>query len=82
MHTVHKDGSRFNEVEGQSPTGGSYDPKEPAVAAGRDLARERQVEHIIGGLDRQVHERSGGSSSCARTWTEARARRSSRSSRT
>lgn len=56
VHTAHKDGMWFNEVEGQSPTGGAFDSKDEAVRAARELARDRQVEHRIHGLDGQIHE--------------------------
>lgn len=58
VHTVHKDGKWFNEVEGQSPTGGAHDRKDDAVQAGRELARDRQVEHVIHGTDGRIHERN------------------------
>lgn len=38
--------------------GGSFDTKDQAVQAGRDLARDRQVEHVIHGTDGRIHERN------------------------
>ena len=59
VHTVHKDGRWVNEVEGQTrPTGDGFDHKDQAVQAGRDLARELKVEHMIHNLDGQIHERN------------------------
>ncbi|MFC8192744.1 DUF2188 domain-containing protein [Cellulomonas sp. NPDC057328] len=59
VHTVHKDGKWCNEVEGQSSTlGGAYDTREQAVDAGRDAARDLQVEHVIHGLDGRIHQRN------------------------
>lgn len=57
VHTVHRDGKWLNEVEGsQAPLDGTFDRKDEAVAAGRKDADARGVEHVIHGLDGQIHE--------------------------
>ncbi|GEL48475.1 hypothetical protein CHO01_35910 [Cellulomonas hominis] len=57
VHTVHKDDSWLNEVDG-SQVGGTFAVKDDAVSAGRDLAIERKLEHHIHGLDGRVHEKN------------------------
>ncbi len=57
VHTVHRDGKWLNEAGGQQ-LGGTYDQKDPAVAAGREEAIARATEHHIHGLDGQVHEKN------------------------
>jgi len=57
VHTVHKDGQWLNEIGGQQ-VGETYATKEPAEAAGRELAIERGVEHHIHGLDGRVHAKN------------------------
>jgi hypothetical protein len=47
VHTVHRDGRWFNEVEGGSRASNSADTKAEAQAKGRDMARRRKVEHLI-----------------------------------
>ena len=59
VHTVHRNGQWFNLLEGHAETlGGAFEYQEDAVAAGEDEARERKVEHMIHGLDGQVHQRN------------------------
>jgi hypothetical protein len=59
VHTVHRDGRWVNEIEGQAGTVGEpFDRKADAVAAGRDVAQDLGVEHMIHNLDGQIHERN------------------------
>lgn len=58
VETVYADGFWTLQVQGQGPTGNLYQTKERAVSAGRDLARERGVEHIIKNQDGSIAERS------------------------
>ncbi|MER7798253.1 DUF2188 domain-containing protein [Microbacterium sp. NPDC096154] len=59
VETFHEDGSWHNRVEGESGTlGGSFRTKDQAARAGRELARERGVEHILRDLDGRIGERS------------------------
>jgi Uncharacterized protein conserved in bacteria (DUF2188) len=58
VETYHQDGSWKNRIEGQSGDMESYASRDEAVAAGRDLARELKVEHIIRRLDGTIGERS------------------------
>ncbi|VTR78959.1 hypothetical protein CHMI_03747 [Cellulomonas hominis] len=57
VHTVHRDGLWLNEVGGQQ-AGGTFETKDPAVAAGRELAIARGLEHHIHRLDGRVHEKN------------------------
>jgi hypothetical protein len=58
IHTVHRDGSWFNEVEGGERASNSAATKEEAVSVGRDMARARKVEHLIHNQDGQIGERN------------------------
>jgi len=59
VETFPQDGTWFNRVTGEAAiVGGSFRTKAEAVDAGRDLARERQVEHIIKNEDGQIAERN------------------------
>jgi hypothetical protein len=59
IETYHENGKWRNKVEGNSaPEEGTFDTKEPAVEAGRTLARERKVEHFIRNLDGKIGERN------------------------
>lgn len=59
VETFHEDDAWHNRVTGDSTTtGGPHQTKEDAVAAGRDLAKERKVEHIIKNENGQIAERN------------------------
>lgn len=58
VETYHEDEQWHNRIEGSGRVIGSYDTKDEAVAAGRDEARERQVEHLIKGMDGRISERN------------------------
>ena len=58
VETFHRDGKCRNRIEGETVLAGEWDTKEPAVAAGRDEARARKVEHIIRNLDGTIGERN------------------------
>jgi hypothetical protein len=58
VHTVPRDGSWANTIEGDERSHGSHDTKDAAVREGRELARQRQVEHVIHGQDGQIAERN------------------------
>lgn len=59
VETFPRGDAWFNRVTGDDATvGGSYRTKAEAVTAGRDLARERKVEHIIKNQDGQIAERN------------------------
>ncbi|MEY2535788.1 MAG: hypothetical protein QOF29_3698 [bacterium] len=47
IHTVHRDGKWFDEVEGGDRASNSAATKADAQATGRDMARERKVKHLI-----------------------------------
>jgi len=58
VHTVHRDGKWFNEVEGNQRASNSAATKADAVKLGRDLARNRKVEHLIHNLDGKIGEKN------------------------
>ncbi len=57
IETFHESGQWHNRVEGESGLLGTYPVKDEAVAAGRDEAKGRRVEHLIKNLDGQIAER-------------------------
>jgi hypothetical protein len=58
IHTVHRDGKWFNEVEGGQRASNSADTKSDAQETGRDMARDRGVEHVIHNMDGKIGERN------------------------
>lgn len=58
VETFHKDNAWHNRIEGGDTVGGGFATKTDAVSAGRELARERQVEHIIRDQNGQIAERN------------------------
>ncbi len=58
IHTVHRDGRWFNEVEGGSRASNSADSKVDAQAQGRSMAVDRGVEHLVHNLDGTIGERN------------------------
>ena len=68
IHTTPVPGSSGgwqNTVESEEQALGSFGTKEEAVAAGRELARQRKTEHVIHNSDGTIAERNsyGGESS-------------------
>jgi hypothetical protein len=58
VHTVHKDGSWINEIEGGEGASSSHATKLVAVAAGREEAMRRKTEHVIHNEDGSISERN------------------------
>ncbi len=58
IHTVHRDGRWLNEVEGGQRASNSAATKAAAQAIGRDMARERGVEHLIHNMNGQIGARN------------------------
>ncbi|MGW5341077.1 DUF2188 domain-containing protein [Rhodococcus pyridinivorans] len=58
VETFHQDGSWHNRIEGSSDLLSTYPTREEAVAAGRDEARQRKVEHLVHNLDGTIGERN------------------------
>lgn len=66
IHTVHRDGKWVNEVEGGERASSTHDTKDEAVAAGRELARNRKTEHVMHNKDGTFGERNSYSNDPAR----------------
>ena len=58
VHTVHKDSSWVNEIEGGEQLPDAHATKLVAVAAGRDIAMQRKTEHVIHNEDGTISERN------------------------
>lgn len=58
VETFDKSDAWHNRIEGGDVVGGSFATKADAVTAGRDLARDRQVELIIRNENGQIAERN------------------------
>jgi uncharacterized protein DUF2188 len=58
IHTVHRDGRWYNEVEGGQRASNSAETKAEAEKVGRDMARDRGVEHLIHNKDGKIGERN------------------------
>ena len=56
VHTRESDGAWVNEVDGEGEAS-RHDTRSDAASFGRDLARERGVEHVVHGEDGSVEER-------------------------
>lgn len=58
VHTVHRDGRWYNEVEGGQRASNSAATKDQSAAEGRQMAKNRDVEHLIHKLDGRIGERN------------------------
>ena len=58
VHTVYKNGTWLNEIEGGSELPGTHATKEAAVAEGRRAAMQRKTEHVIHNEDGTFGERN------------------------
>lgn len=58
IETFHEDGLWRNRVEGEGGLLSTHGDRESAVNAGRDVARRREVEHIIKNLDGKIGVRT------------------------
>ncbi len=59
IETFHLNGTWFNRIEGETSTlGEGYDAREDAVAAGRNAAVARQVEHHVKADEGPTHDES------------------------
>jgi hypothetical protein len=58
IHTVHRDGKWFNEVEGGERASNSGEKKAPVQATGRQMAIDRGVEHVIHNTDGKIGEKN------------------------
>ena len=59
IETFRQDDTWHNRIEGQTgATHHAYDSKDEAVDAGRKLAQDAMVEHVVKNLDGTVGERN------------------------
>lgn len=58
IETYYDDGEWKNRAEGNSRASNVYDNKAEAQAAGRDMAKERGVEHVIKKMDGTIGEKN------------------------
>lgn len=58
IETYYEDGQWKNKVEGSSRAANTHDTKGSAQDKGRDMARERKVEHIIKKQDGTIEARN------------------------
>ncbi len=58
VETDHEDGAWKNRVQGNQRTSNIHDTKAAAQTAGRDMARDRGVEHIIKKMGGTIGERN------------------------
>ncbi|MCM3516246.1 DUF2188 domain-containing protein [Nocardioides sp. P86] len=54
VDTYYEDGQWKNKVEGNSRASSVHDTKMDAQAAGRDMAKDRGVEHVIKNMDGRI----------------------------
>lgn len=58
ISTYHEDGQWKNKVEGSSRAANVHETKEAAQAKGREMARDRKVEHTIRNMDGKIGEKN------------------------
>ena len=58
IETYFEDGQWKNRVSGSSRAANTHGTKQPAEQAGREMARNRKVEHIIKKKDGTIGERN------------------------
>jgi len=58
VETYHEDGQWKNRPEGNERASSTHDTKTDAVAAGRKMATDRGVEHIIKKQDGSIGEKN------------------------
>lgn len=58
IETYHEDGQWKNRPQGNDRASNVHATKRDAEAAGRDMAKHRQVEHVIKKLDGTIGERN------------------------
>ena len=58
VETYYADDRWGNLIEGEGPAESFFQHKDPAVEAGRAIARQRRVDHVIQNQDGTVGERN------------------------
>lgn len=57
VETLHNDGQWHYAIEGTDQVSEPFTDKEEAVAEGREMARDLEVEHIVKNVDGTIEER-------------------------
>jgi hypothetical protein len=57
VETLHNDGRWHNVIEGTDQVSEPFADKDEAVAEGREMARDLEVEHVVKNLDGSVEDR-------------------------
>lgn len=63
IDTYHEDGQWKNKVEGGQRASSTHDTKAEAQKAGREMARERDVEHVVKNMDGRIGKGGGSKNS-------------------
>lgn len=63
IETYYEDGEWKNRPQGNSRASNVHDTKAAAEAVGRDMARARQVEHVVKNRDGRIGKGSGSKQS-------------------
>ncbi|MFC3505723.1 DUF2188 domain-containing protein [Micromonospora krabiensis] len=58
IDTYHQDGQWKNRPEGNERASSTHDTKAEAESAGREMARDRDAEHVIKNEDGRIGERN------------------------
>lgn len=63
IETYYETGQWKNRPQGNSRASSTHDTKAEAAAAGRQMARKRQVEHVVKNKDGRIGKGSGSKQS-------------------
>jgi hypothetical protein len=58
IETYHEDGQWKNRPQGNSRASNTHSTKADAQAAGREMAKDRKVEHVVKKMDGTIGERN------------------------
>jgi len=58
IETYHEDGQWKNRPQGNDRASSTHETKAEAERVGRDMAKDRKVEHVIKNLDGQIGKRN------------------------
>jgi hypothetical protein len=58
IETYHEDGQWKNRVQGSTRAANTHETKADAQSKGREMAKDRKVEHVIKKMDGTIGERN------------------------